>query len=143
MSDISQHCQWWVHTHICVPLGNNTKGSKQFNFKPILMVPYDNNGAILERPGSSFVFPYINVNTHRRLCCGRLYKGIKFPNERLILPSIPSKERFPKHNTCFSNCISRGFAIVILHLDSERVMMGLLLRILVSISNTFTRFSTG
>ena len=143
LSDISQHCQWWVHTHICVPLGNNTKGQNSSTSSPFRCSLTTIMEPSLKDPDRLSSYPYINVNTHRRLCCGRLYKGIKFPNERLILPSIPSKERFPKHNTCFSNCISRGFAIVILHLDSARGMMDLLLRILVSISNTFTRFSNG
>lgn len=99
-----------VGTPFCIPFGNNTLGLMRFSFKPVFCFHQHTNGAKFKRRGSSFVLPYINVNTFLRLRWWFFRGHIRFPPKGGIHPIASSKRSFFNFTAgCFHVAFSFSF----------------------------------
>lgn len=122
-----------VGTPFCIPFGNNTLGLMRFSFKPVFWFHQHTNGAKFKRRGSSFVLPYINVNTFLRLHWWFFRGHIRFPPKGAFIQLL----LLQLYSWMFPRCIFLQFCQVILHLNSARGMMFPKLKTLISLSNVY------
>lgn len=103
-----------VGTPFCIPFGNNTLGLMRSSFKPVFWFHQHTNGAKFKRRGSSFVLPYINVNTFLRLHWWFFRGHIRFPPkgafiQLLLLRGVSSTLQLDVSTLHFPSVLSSNF----------------------------------
>lgn len=103
-----------VGTPFCIPFGNNTLGLMRFSFKPVFWFHQHTNGAKFKSRGSSFVLPYINVNTFLRLRWWFFRGHIRFPPkgafiQLLLLRGLSSTLQLDVSTLHFPSVLSSNF----------------------------------